>query len=733
MTIWSRLKRMTGGTAHAEDATRKAEDPARSRVARCAPPASSSETPTRQAPPSEEACPPSEGVAHSAPAPAPASSENVGSAETPKTAASASTEAVDRSDAASSALGREGDVDAQDAQDAHDAQDGGRDADAEEVRKPTCGVETSASAPSTAGPAGTAFPAASGVVRGAASAEGSAEAPAAVETLAQRAQRDPREWDAVAASPEVPQASSSGGASAKASQAEAYDDALLRAKEARAASEQAALLANAEAAAAAAEKHAKEAPTARKDLERLKRHLQQENPVLVQTLEQLEVLDAASRRLGLMGEEESYARAIAWWPLIAVLGPYSAGKSSFLNHYLDYGLQETGTQALDDRFTVICYASDGTSRTLPGSALDADPRFPFYQMSRELEKVAPGEGVRVDTYLQLKTCPSDTLRGMILIDSPGFDADAQRTATLRITDYIIDLSDLVLVLFDARRPEPGAMRDTLEHLVRRTVNRKDAAKFLYILNQIDLTAREDNPEEVVGAWQRALAQAGLTAGRFYRTYNPDCAAPIADPVLRERFERKRDHDLAAIHDRMAHVRVERAYRIVGALKKIAVEMRDRELPRVEALYHDYRKSLFYRDGFYLGGLALATAGLLAWSAVASAGWGSLLWSGWAAPLVLLVLVAGAGAWLHRLAGRHALRAAKERLRKEEGDARRQRKLLGALARNASPWRTAFARQPVALTPALEKELDAVVERGETLIQTLNDLYANPTGDPRHRQ
>lgn len=57
------------------------------------------------------------------------------------------------------------------------------------------------------------------------------------------------------------------------------------------------------------------------------------------------------------------------------------------------------------------------------------------------------------------------LKGRILIDSPGFDADEQRKATLRITDHIIELSDLVLVFFDARHPEPGAMQDTLEHLI----------------------------------------------------------------------------------------------------------------------------------------------------------------------------------------------------------------------------------------------------------------------------
>ena len=136
-----------------------------------------------------------------------------------------------------------------------------------------------------------------------------------------------------------------------------------------------------------------------------------------------------------------------------------------------------------------------------------------------------------------------------MIDSPGFDADAQRTSTLRITDHIIALSDLVLVMFDARHPEPGAMQDTLKHLVSNTITRPDSNKFLFILNQIDNTAREDNPEEVVAAWQRGLAQAGLTAGKFYRTYDKEAAVPFEDDSVRERFETKRDADMAEITDR----------------------------------------------------------------------------------------------------------------------------------------------------------------------------------------
>jgi hypothetical protein len=85
---------------------------------------------------------------------------------------------------------------------------------------------------------------------------------------------------------------------------------------------------------------------------------------------------------------------------------------------------------------------------------------------------------------------------------------------------MMDLSDLVLVFFDARHPEPGAMRDTLKHLVKDTIHRADSGKFLYILNQLDTAANEDNPEDVVAAWQRAMGEAGLTSGSLLHHLQP---------------------------------------------------------------------------------------------------------------------------------------------------------------------------------------------------------------------
>lgn len=466
-------------------------------------------------------------------------------------------------------------------------------------------------------------------------------------------------------------------------------------------------------------------------LHHLETHLEQENPILLSTVQSFRVLDDVAFRMGLLSGDNSFATQIPWWPLISVLGTFSAGKSTFINHYIDYSLQRSGNQAVDDKFTVICYSKEATAHALPGVALDSDPRFPFYQMSDEIEKVAKGEGDRIDAYLQLKTCPSEKLRGKILIDSPGFDADAQRTSTLRITDHIIDLSDLVLVFFDARHPEPGAMQDTLTHLIERTIHRNDTGKFLYILNQIDSTARENNPEDVIAAWQRALGERGLTAGRFYAIYNPEAAVPIEDEALRNRFESKRDLDLTEIHNRMEEVEIERAYRIVGALEKTARDIEDRSVPLITATLRRWRKRVLWGDAVVMGAL-LALLLILSVNAdywqgfsfnppwLADGGASPLLWLGAA---LLIVALAGIHFGVRTLAARSLLGG----IRKQAAKAGLKGNPAAAFMRSTRPWRSIFRKHPAGWGRRSRRLLREVVQATDTYIQTLNDQFTNPSG------
>jgi len=328
---------------------------------------------------------------------------------------------------------------------------------------------------------------------------------------------------------------------------------------------------------------------------KLKEYLSAENPVLLDVIDKYKILDKLGHKIGLIETSETYTSHISWWPMISILGTFSAGKSSFINEYLGTQVQQSGNQAVDDKFTVICYGNNEEVTTLPGLALDADPRFPFYNISEEINKVDAGEGNRVNLYLQLKTLKSSKVKGKILIDSPGFDADSQRNGILRITNHMVEMSDLVLIFFDARHPEPGAMRDTLEHLVSTTMGHKDANKVLYILNQIDTTAKEDNLEDVISSWQRALAKEGLISGNFYSIYNENAAINIDDEAMKKRLEGKKNIDIERILERMDKVNIERAYRIIKALDDFSREIKEEKLPLLQEVLQEWGSKVLWAD------------------------------------------------------------------------------------------------------------------------------------------
>ncbi|NPA65056.1 MAG: dynamin family protein [Epsilonproteobacteria bacterium] len=427
---------------------------------------------------------------------------------------------------------------------------------------------------------------------------------------------------------------------------------------------------------------------------KLKEHLLEENPLLVEVIDEYRELDRVAWDVGFLEPAKTYTESISWWPLISVLGTFSAGKSSFINSLLGKKIQDTGNQAVDDKFTVICYSKKEEPTTLPGVALDADPRFPFYNISKEIEKIEPN--ANINRYLQLKAVKSERLKGKILIDSPGFDADTQRDATLRITRHIIDLSDLVLIFFDARHPEPGAMRDTLDHLVEVAKSHADSDKVLYILNQIDTCAKEDNLEEIIGAWQRALSQKGIVSGKFYAIYNEELAQ-IPDAEQQKRLKRKKDEDLAQILEKMEKVQIDRAYRIVKNVEYRAKEILGL-LPKLSAKLGSFRNRLLFVDILLLGLLG----GGAFYLAERFGDYAPAIWGGAALLFVLLHF---------RLKSLIASMMAK---RIDE-----------------APLRKAFEKQTRWYRPYLvaghikkrtTQRLEELIERSKSFIQKLNDQY-----------
>jgi hypothetical protein len=470
-------------------------------------------------------------------------------------------------------------------------------------------------------------------------------------------------------------------------------------------------------------------------LHKLEKHLKQENPILSDVVQNFRELDAISRRIGFFHREESHATRTPWWPLISILGIYSAGKSSFINHFLQYNLQSVGIQAVDDKFSVICYTRDKKERVLPGLALDADPRFPLYKISKAIEEVAEGQGEHIDAYLQLKTCPSEIMRGKILIDSPGFDADDQRTSTLRITDHIMNLSDLVLVFFDARHPETGSMRDTLQHLVKATVDRRDSNKFLYILNQIDVTANEDNLEEVFAAWQRALAQYGLTAGSSYAIYNEDAAIPFDNEEVRTRFEGKRQNDYNAIIRRIEQVGVERAYRIVGMLEQTAQMLKTDVISRLDSFREGLRRKVLWLEGTILAALLVAFLVLTIWGgywqglSLTLPFWDLIQSNDYSFYGTITILLAIAG-YVHFRIRRWAVKKVSARLLAEVKDTDLQPNYKLAFRKNSRWWRTILWPNPAGWGKRTAARLEKISDDSNAYIQKLNDDFTNPSGSDK---
>jgi hypothetical protein len=66
-------------------------------------------------------------------------------------------------------------------------------------------------------------------------------------------------------------------------------------------------------------------------IESLRAHLKDENPILVDVVASFQELDKVAYRLGLLDKSESYATRIPWWAMVAVLGTFSSGKSTFIN------------------------------------------------------------------------------------------------------------------------------------------------------------------------------------------------------------------------------------------------------------------------------------------------------------------------------------------------------------------------------------------------------------------
>ena len=306
--------------------------------------------------------------------------------------------------------------------------------------------------------------------------------------------------------------------------------------------------------------------TVSKYLVNLERHFANDNPVLLNAAKVFHELDQVEYDLGLIENEETTASKYSWWPVVSLIGGNSTAKSRFINSYLSTDQLLSGIQASSHKFTVLLNSNQATPATLPGTALDVDHRYPFYQISEKIEQLQEGEGRRINSYLELKTINSDRLKGKLFIDAPNVSATSASPVMSMLTTHILENSDLVLVFCDVFETSTSLMNE----LVQQITSHQDTNKFIYLIDAPAATFYPSKSSEIISSWQRRLADIGLNTGQF-----------ILLPNQERSVNAQNTPQFTEIDLRLANVEHDRSYRILCTLEKSIHEIENTVVPEVK--------------------------------------------------------------------------------------------------------------------------------------------------------
>ena len=211
-------------------------------------------------------------------------------------------------------------------------------------------------------------------------------------------------------------------------------------------------------------------------------------------------------------------------PRVLFLGNHSSGKSSFINYIAGADIQEYGMAPTDDGFTLVTYGEE--EETLDGQALVSHPELDY----QELGSLGPEFLAK----LSFKTYPSENLRQLTLIDSPGM-IDSASNQQLRDYDFrecirhFADRADLILFFFDPDKP--GTTGEAISIFTNQLASIDH--KLLIVLNKVDLFDNIQDYARTYGTlcWNLSKTIPAKDAPRIYTTYLPGFATrPLEEHV-----------------------------------------------------------------------------------------------------------------------------------------------------------------------------------------------------------
>mmetsp|Transcript_16891 Transcript_16891/g.26311 ORF Transcript_16891/g.26311 Transcript_16891/m.26311 type:complete len:753 (-) Transcript_16891:30-2288(-) len=245
-------------------------------------------------------------------------------------------------------------------------------------------------------------------------------------------------------------------------------------------------------------------------------------------------------------------------PMVLLLGPYSTGKTTFVQHFLgryDAKPLRTGPEPITDKFTAVMLDQSGQDgRVTPGHLLTNDTSLPFGDLND-----LGSEFLRFFQCVSL-TCPM--LEHVYFVDTPGMLAGStnRQYNFLETCQSFADKASLILVFFDTTKLD---ISEECEKIVRSLASSGHMSKVRVVLNKADQVRARDFLQ-VYGATTWMLSRLFQTheilklycASFWHEDINPKCS-----PEFRSLIE----EDHAVIFAEIAKLKSNRPMQLLDML------------------------------------------------------------------------------------------------------------------------------------------------------------------------
>jgi len=448
--------------------------------------------------------------------------------------------------------------------------------------------------------------------------------------------------------------------------------------------------------------------TASKYLLNLEKHFAADNPILLKASKVFQELDQIEYDLGLINMDQTTASKNSWWPIISLIGGNSTAKSRFINNYLAADSQFSGIQTASHKFTVLLHNNQSNPTTLPGTALDVDHRFPFYQISDKVEQLQQGEGDRINSYLELKTLDSDRLKSKLFIDAPNISAAPPNPVTSLLAKHIIEASDLVFIFTDVF----DSISPLVDELIENIILHQDSNKFVYLIDKPTTMMNSSTNSEIIASWQRKLAGLGLNTGQFIVLPSQEGSVSPQTPA-----------DFSAIDQCIANVGHDRTYRVLNSLEKNIREINDVVMPEVKAAIVQWKERATFSSLVVLGFIAT-----LAIFAEIQAGILELLIDPIIGPVIALILIAIMTP-MHVMFSKIHAKSIINQLNRRQKELHLMENLAGIFEKNLTFSRMMLPiSEPIGWNKKTKLRLTQVSNKTKELVQLLNDTFSTYDGE-----